>query len=422
MVVKDTTDCECEPRLCDLPRMAGQTLYEKICDIPSTKISPIMLRQLENLRGEPITFVDIHDIPCQEISADAVREIEPLVSVVVIAYNQEKYISEALEGILCQKTEFPFEIVIGEDCSTDRTREIVLEYQKKYSGRIRVLVSERNLYKENSSNLKRTILATRGMLIAFCEGDDYWIDEKKLQKQVEIFRKHEKVNAVYTGGYHYYQNTGKWKSCPICGLKGEVSVGESLCKFLTDAIYQQHRTCSSMFRRELFEKRHKEDAFDNARLFLGDRQLWLYSALIGNLYYINELTSVYRRHSDSISSSIRTKYSVNRDAALVNLFYMVQNGGIAIFDKRNIPFITDLVFSKSKLSAIRNGNTFNLSTKYKIVLAVLFDRSMSLIVRTRVFLCFLRIKFTCVFGAICNKSLFKSRQKKCNSDELPDFF
>ena len=104
------------------------------------------------------------------------------VSVVMLTYNHEKYIAQAIESVLMQETDFHYEIVIGEDCSTDRTREIVIEYQKKYPDKIRTLLHAKNI--GGNANYRQTYSECNGDYIAFLEGDDFWIDRKKLQKQI----------------------------------------------------------------------------------------------------------------------------------------------------------------------------------------------------------------------------------------------
>lgn len=111
-------------------------------------------------------------------------DTSPLVSICMITYNHEKFISEAIEGVLMQKTNFPIELVIGEDCSTDNTRSICIEYQKKYPDLIRLLLPDKNLGMH--SNFIATLKACKGKYIAVCEGDDYWTDSSKLQKQVDF--------------------------------------------------------------------------------------------------------------------------------------------------------------------------------------------------------------------------------------------
>jgi glycosyltransferase involved in cell wall biosynthesis len=107
---------------------------------------------------------------------------QPLVSVCMITYNHEAYISQAIEGVIMQKTDFPFELVIGEDCSTDQTRDICIKYQQKYPNLIRVISNAQNM--GMGPNLVQTLLNCNGKYIALCDGDDFWININKLQKQV----------------------------------------------------------------------------------------------------------------------------------------------------------------------------------------------------------------------------------------------
>src|SRR3712207_1086613 len=100
------------------------------------------------------------------------------VSVLMLAYNHEKFIAQALDSALMQQVNFDYEIVIGEDCSTDNTRDILIRYQKEYPHRIRLLLPEKNLGMHD--NLIQTFKACRGDYIAFLEGDDYWTSPNKL--------------------------------------------------------------------------------------------------------------------------------------------------------------------------------------------------------------------------------------------------
>ena len=119
-----------------------------------------------------------------------------LVSVAVITYNHEKYIRQALDSILMQQTVFDFEIVIGEDCSTDNTREIIQSYQIKYPERIKLVTSESNV--GPMPNVVRTYKACRGKYIAVLEGDDYWIDPLKLEKQVDLLEANPEFSMCFT--------------------------------------------------------------------------------------------------------------------------------------------------------------------------------------------------------------------------------
>lgn len=102
-------------------------------------------------------------------SSDSVSLVkDPLVSVVMITYDHEPYITQAIQGVVSQETDFPFELIIGEDCSTDRTREIVLEYQRRHPEIIRVLSSGKNV--GAYENARRTILAARGKISPSAKG------------------------------------------------------------------------------------------------------------------------------------------------------------------------------------------------------------------------------------------------------------
>jgi len=134
-----------------------------------------------------------------------INQINPLVSVTVTTYQHANYIKDCLEGILMQKTNFPFEIIIGEDESTDGTREICIEYAEKYPDKIRLFLRKREtsqLYDENGKFITRfnghwNRMSARGKYIAWCEGDDYWIDPYKLQKQVDFLEANPEYGMVY---------------------------------------------------------------------------------------------------------------------------------------------------------------------------------------------------------------------------------
>lgn len=123
----------------------------------------------------------------------------PVVSVYYITYNQEKFVRGAIESFLMQKTDFSYEIVIGEDYSTDNTRRICEEYADRYPNIINLLPSEKNL--GIIANSVRTLKACRGEYVAFCEGDDYWTDENKLAIQLQAMKKHPRCNVCFHPAY-----------------------------------------------------------------------------------------------------------------------------------------------------------------------------------------------------------------------------
>ena len=117
------------------------------------------------------------------------------VSVICNAYNHERYIEKALKGFVSQKTNFDYEILIHDDASTDGTAAIIRKYESLYPDIIKPIYQEKNQYSQKVA-ITDTIQIPRaqGDYIAFCEGDDYWIDEFKLQKQFDILEKHPNIN------------------------------------------------------------------------------------------------------------------------------------------------------------------------------------------------------------------------------------
>jgi glycosyltransferase involved in cell wall biosynthesis len=124
----------------------------------------------------------------------------PLVSICCATYNHEKYMVQALESFLMQKVSFPIEVIIGDDCSTDRTPRIVQDYVERFPQLVRAITSDANV--GVSLNAFRIREAARGKYIALCEGDDYWTDPHKLQKQVDFLEK----NPEFTVSTHWVKN------------------------------------------------------------------------------------------------------------------------------------------------------------------------------------------------------------------------
>lgn len=129
---------------------------------------------------------------------------EPVVSICCITYNHEQYISEAIDSFLMQETNFPFEVVIGEDCSTDNTRKIVEKYKENYPNIIKLIVSENNVGMQ--ANGQRTMEACKGEYIAACEGDDYWMDAEKLQIQKDFLESNPEYIICYTDVEAFNEN------------------------------------------------------------------------------------------------------------------------------------------------------------------------------------------------------------------------
>ena len=277
--------------------------------------------ELEILRGEPIEVFtgDPMDIPCIETSDAEKLCKNPVVSVHMITYNHEPYIRQAIEGVMVQKTDFEFELVIGEDCSQDKTREICFEYQKKYPDKIRVLWWHENVSKFGG-NGRRVRAHCRGEFIAFCEGDDFWTSPNKLQSQVDVFENISDVGIVTTSGV-VVDSGGKLIShftAPFEGYTSRYDVVDKILKSFWFGLL----TCGVMCRRDVMIKN-----FDNLaelgamRLTCGDVQFELAMLDTSNAYFLKEEMVAYRRSSESATGKPRSNFAVGRDGILVRYAY-----------------------------------------------------------------------------------------------------
>lgn len=293
--------------------------------------------ELEILRGEPIQVFtgDPQEIPCNETSDAEKLCKNPMVSVWMITYNHEPYIRQAIEGVVMQKTDFEYELVIGEDCSTDRTREICFEYQRKYPDKIRVLWSNQNLYRNPhpaGGNSQRTMAHCRGEFIALCEGDDYWIDPLKLQKQVDIMRKHPTVGFCFCGSKRYFQHENRYDVWNANDEMYHAGIQEKNAFFLPFLLGSPPgrapmrwagflMTATTMIRKRLYQTlRELYDIF-NWRLRLGDATLWLGASSLMDGYYLSDVVSVYRISNSGVFQNPQTRNGVYIDGIIVRLYY-----------------------------------------------------------------------------------------------------
>lgn len=215
--------------------------------------------------------------------------ILPMLSVCIITYNQEKYIAQTLDGILMQQTNFNVEVVIGEDCSTDNTKNIILQYAAQYPGKIKLLSRTQNFGVRK--NFEQTLLACTGKYIAICEGDDYWTDNNKLQKQVDFLEANEDYKICFHNTAIVYEDTGKTDNANKPDQPATTSMID-----LIDHWYMM--TCSMVFRNEVkvfpkwFTKAFNTD-YALQMLIVGNG---------GKIGYLPDVMAVYRKHSEGESA------------------------------------------------------------------------------------------------------------------------
>ena len=220
----------------------------------------------------------------------------PMVSICMLTYNHEAYISEAIEGVLMQKTSFTIKLIIGEDFSTDNTRAICKDYQQKHPDIIELL-PERNSNLGMMPNLIRTLKACTGKYIAMCEGDDYWIDENKLQMQVDILNQHNEHSLVYT----YQQILKKGNIIDSSNTSQKIkSINDVLEGFIPP-------TRTILFRNINGLSNFLEDKKTQPS---GDKFIAYYLSLYGTFLCIGKTTSVYRITDTGVWTSISPEVQI----------------------------------------------------------------------------------------------------------------
>jgi glycosyltransferase involved in cell wall biosynthesis len=232
------------------------------------------------------------------------------VSALVVTYNHARFIAQALDSVLMQEAPFPWEILVSEDASTDGTREIVVEYQRRHPGRIRLLLSERNL--RSNRVVARGFEAARGEYVALLDGDDYWTARDKLAKQAVFLDAHPEcamcfhnATVVHEDGSRPPWNWTPPQQKPLATLE-DIWLGNFIA------------TCSSMFRRGLCGPL---PAWYDALFPITDWPLHILHAEHGAIGYLDEVMGVYRYHAGGLYSP----FTEEEKLAQTRQFYETMN-------------------------------------------------------------------------------------------------
>jgi glycosyltransferase involved in cell wall biosynthesis len=267
------------------------------------------------------------------------------VSICCQTYNHETFIKECLDGFVMQKTDFVFEILVHEDASTDNTAKILKEYEVKYPHLFRCVYQTENQFKKQNTLINILFPMARGKYIALCEGDDYWIDPLKLQKQVDFLEKNSKYNFSVSS-YHTIDK------------KGRIEMGESFRKKTNNLLIRDYitkrfsQTSTFLFRNNLEFPSWFEE------IYAGDQGIVLLVTKDKKIKYHNDVFSVYRLHRNGIDA-------LNNNYAERNKKY--------IFLLENIKSLTEdwkckvIISFKIHITLIRN---YSLNTRFEIILKV----------------------------------------------------
>lgn len=248
-------------------------------------------------------------------------EMFPLVTVRCLVYNHEPYLRQCLEGFVMQKTNFPFEAIVHDDASTDGSAAIIREYAEKYPDIIKPIFETENQYSKHDGSIRRIMNEhTRGKYVALCEGDDYWIDPLKLQKQVDFLESHPDYGLVHTDfeiisegnvvEYRIRKDYNKCNNALVDVLLGNYDIG----------------TLTVLFRLDIYKM--LPHYYQAKQYPMGDLPLWIEIASVSKVKYLKDLTACYRRLSTSAShsSDFQKRMSFISAAFDCRLFYLKKLG------------------------------------------------------------------------------------------------
>ena len=208
---------------------------------------------------------------------------KPLVSISCITYNHAPYIRECLDGFMMQKCDFGFEVLIHDDASTDGTQEIIKEYQKKYPEIIKPILQTENQYSKGvrGINMKFNYPRAQGKYIALCEGDDYWSDPLKLQKQVEFLEANPDFNISFHRAVRITPEGSRLDEFPALNLNSKLSTEDlALNNFIPNL--------SVIFRKTEIDTKLLQN------MPLGDYAMHMANSRLGFIHYHKEVMAAYR--------------------------------------------------------------------------------------------------------------------------------
>lgn len=283
-----------------------------------------------------------------------------MVSICMITFNHELYIEQAINGVLIQKCNFKFELVIGEDNSTDNTLSIIENIQKKYPNTIKILKQEKNI--GAIPNLFETLSHCDGKYIAFCEGDDFWLDPYKLQKQIDFLETHTDYSLCFHDALVFWEDKSH--------------IPYYFCKKLTSNIFSINDilnnkwfipSASMVFPKEFIFPLPKWFKL----IYNGDFALQLILAHKGKIHYINRLMSAYHKNATGFSNTMKRKQIYKNKINLLELF---NNSTDKQYNKlirnaiRKTEFYSKLYIVKDLISR------FNIGKKILLVCSSLYHK------------------------------------------------
>ena len=307
------------------------------------------------------------------------------VSVIVATYNQEQTIARTLESIVAQQCGFRYEIVIGEDCSTDNTLDICRHYARLYPDKI--VISANPVNKGLRDNYYDCILQCRGEYIADCAGDDYWIDSFKLRKQAELLDAHPDVTLVHTDWEFVDSATGQIRQCDPGNRKSKfrkpfMSGRDLLLPLLNHEASPIIHLCTAMYRKSSILKAYNEDSytFRNPDFPCEDLQLIAALASMGDIAFLPDTTLRYSVGNETISGTAHPAKSFDFYFGAFKLTdclagkYRIDKTCLDHYAADTLQFIMAQAFNsvdsvrRQKLMSFVKTSRYPVSTKFRLMI------------------------------------------------------
>lgn len=245
-----------------------------------------------------------------------------LVSIFCVTYNHRPYIQQCLDSLLEQKTDFPFEVIIHDDASTDGTAEIIREYELRFPHIVVPILQKENQYSKGNHAIIASFMMcrARGEYICICEGDDYWCDLERLQRQTYFLKNNIKYGMCYSKVAQYIQRDNKFSRYSFGGpAETTIELMQGNCV----------PTLSTCIRRDLYVRYLEEIQPERKNWKMGDYPLWLWVSYNSKIHYENRITGVYRvlqesaSHTDDISKWLTYFKSIQDITRFFSLKYNI---------------------------------------------------------------------------------------------------
>ena len=306
-----------------------------------------------------------------------------IVSVLCLAYNHEKYIRDCLDGFVRQKTTFPFEVLINDDASTDGTASIIREYEIKYPGIIKGIYQQENQYSKGIGIVSDILFPkASGKYIAFCEGDDYWSSEDKLQKQFDALESHPECHLAVHANEVIRENGQTTGNIRLrIDIKNNII---SSSDFIYNVLFKEGPHLASFFIRSKDYQQYCQNLPTYRKCVnFGDIPMALFFGNLGSVFYSREVMSKYRLFSDGSWSS---KLKASSKEKQIEHFIIVKKM-ILEFDKCTDYKYHDwcnlkVIFADFHIEFVNENYIELLSKKYRPVFAqISIKRKLGIIFR-----------------------------------------